>query len=178
MNIEFPWSQNLPHVDPVAGPAQSITPDDVLKSLRHMKNGKVAAPSGVVAEMLKATLDIYSKITADLMNAIIRQGKVPANWSDSIIVSLFKRKGDALHQNNYCGLKLTDHVLKVIERVVENIICGALVITTAKQRCGVVVITTAQLHSTKLDFRFCAGSNPGHGMSEIRDGEISDNGPG
>ena len=37
--------------------------------------------------------------------------------------------------------------------------------------CGVVVITTAQLHSTKPELRFCAGSNPAHGVSEIRDGE-------
>ena len=38
-------------------------------------------------------------------------------------------------------------------------------------RRGVVVITTAQLHSTKPELRFCAGSNPVHGVSEIRDGE-------
>ena len=38
-------------------------------------------------------------------------------------------------------------------------------------RCGVVVITTAQLHSTKPEVRFCAGSNPARGMSEIHDGE-------
>ena len=36
---------------------------------------------------------------------------------------------------------------------------------------GVVVITTAQLHSTKPELRFCAGSNAARGMSEIRDGE-------
>ena len=36
---------------------------------------------------------------------------------------------------------------------------------------GVVVITTAQLHSTKPEFRFCAGSNPVYGVSEIRDNE-------
>ena len=33
------------------------------------------------------------------------------------------------------------------------------------------VITTAQLHSTKPAFRFCAGSNPACGMSEIQDGD-------
>ena len=63
LNIEFQWSQNLPHVDPVADPAQFITPNDVLKSLTRMENGKVAGPS----------------IIADLMNAIIREGKVPAD---------------------------------------------------------------------------------------------------
>ena len=38
-------------------------------------------------------------------------------------------------------------------------------------RRGVVVVTTAQLHSTKLELRFCAGLNPARDMSEIRDGE-------
>ena len=37
--------------------------------------------------------------------------------------------------------------------------------------CGVVVITTAQLHSTKLEFKFCASSNPARGVWEIRDAE-------
>ena len=129
LNIEFLWSQNLPCVDPaqfitpdeVAGPAQFITPDDVMKSLRRMKNGKATGPSGVVAEIMEAAPDICCKIIADLMNAVIREGKVPADWNDSISVSLFKGKGDVLDRSNYSGLKLTDHVLKVIERVVENI---------------------------------------------------------
>ena len=38
-------------------------------------------------------------------------------------------------------------------------------------RCGAVVITTAQLHSSKPELRFCTGSNPARGVSEIRDGE-------
>ena len=36
---------------------------------------------------------------------------------------------------------------------------------------GVVVITTAQLHSSRPEQRFYAGSNPARGVSEIRDGE-------
>ena len=34
-----------------------------------------------------------------------------------------------------------------------------------------MVITTAQLHSTKFELRFCAGSIPARGVSEICDGE-------
>ena len=33
--------------------------------------------------------------------------------------------------------------------------------------CGVAVITTAQLHATKSELRFCAGSNPASSVSEI-----------
>ena len=36
---------------------------------------------------------------------------------------------------------------------------------------GVVVFTTAKLHSTTLEVRFCTGSNPADGVSEVRDGE-------
>ena len=38
-------------------------------------------------------------------------------------------------------------------------------------RCGVVAITTGQLQSTKSELKFCADSNPAHGMSEIHNGE-------
>ena len=37
--------------------------------------------------------------------------------------------------------------------------------------CGVVVITTTQLHSSKPELRFCTGSNPACGMSEIHHGK-------
>ena len=115
LNIDIPWSQNLPHADPVAGWAQFITCDDILKPLRDMKNGKVAGPSGVIAEMLKAAPDICYEIIADLINAIILEGKVSADWSNSIIVSLFKGKGVAL-----------DLCWNFIERVVKNITHGTV----------------------------------------------------
>ena len=38
-------------------------------------------------------------------------------------------------------------------------------------RRSVVGNTTMQLHPTKPELRFCAGSNPAYGVSENRDGE-------
>ena len=75
--------------------------------------------------MLNTAPDICCKIIADLMNAIISEGQLPAEWNDSVIVSSFKGI-DALDQNNYHGLTFTDHVLKVIERAVKNIICDTV----------------------------------------------------
>ena len=44
--------------------------------------------------------------------------------------------------------------------------------------CGVVVIITAQLHSTKLELKFCAGSNPALvACQRFEMLRISDNGP-
>ena len=36
--------------------------------------------------------------------------------------NLFKGKGDALDRGNFRGLKLLDHVMKILERVIEKII--------------------------------------------------------
>ena len=35
---------------------------------------------------------------------------------------------------------------------------------------GVVVIATTQLYSTKPELKFCSGSSPACGVSEIRNG--------
>ena len=56
LKIELPWSQNLPHVDPVAGPVKFITPDDVLKSFRRMKTGKGARPLVLLQKCWKLLL--------------------------------------------------------------------------------------------------------------------------
>ena len=42
---------------------------------------------------------------------------------------------------------------------------------------GVVVITTAELHSTKPELRFCAGSNTAHAVQRFAVVRIFDNGP-
>ena len=71
---------------------------------------------------------------------IIMKRKVPAGWSHSIIDSLFKRNEDALDRSNYRGMRWTNHVLeiKVIERVVENII-------------------RKTVNNAKMQFGFCSG---------------------
>ena len=61
-----------------------------------MKKGKTPGPSGVVTEMLKASSDICSKMIADLTNSIIRDNKMPNKWNDSIVISLYKGKDEAL----------------------------------------------------------------------------------
>ena len=43
-----------------------------------------------------------------MFNKIVSEGNVPNDWSESIIVNLFKGKGDALEPGNYRGLKLLD----------------------------------------------------------------------
>ena len=120
-NVEFPWDQSsLSHVDPVAGPAPFIYPNSVRQAVGKMKSGKAAGPSGLVGEMILAGGAPCVQIIADLANSIIRSGRVPQDWEESYIINLYKGKGDARERGNYRGLKLLDHGMKVVERVIGN----------------------------------------------------------
>ena len=125
LNVEFPWSEeNLSAVSPVLGPANIISNELVHLAVREMKSNKAPGPSGIVAEMLNAAPESCIQLITDLANSIVQEGKIPSEWNDSYIISLFKGKGDALERGNYRGLKLTEQVLKVIERIFEKIIRG------------------------------------------------------
>ena len=52
--------------------------------------------------------------------AIIHDGKVPSDWEQSFIVCLYKGKGDLLDKGNYHSVKLTEEVMKVLERIVDR----------------------------------------------------------
>ena len=58
----------------------------------------------------------------DLAAASIPDGKVPSDREQSFIVCLYKGKGDALERGNCHSLKLTEQVMKVLERIVDGLI--------------------------------------------------------
>ena len=120
-NVEFDWDPTLLSEEPpVEGPAPDITLEQVIKAIRDMKVGKAAGPSQLVAEMLKASGETGAVLIRDLVTSIARDGKIPSDWEESFIVSLYKGKGAALERGNYRGLKLLDQVMKVYERIVES----------------------------------------------------------
>ncbi|MEW8582762.1 MAG: reverse transcriptase domain-containing protein [Candidatus Thiodiazotropha endolucinida] len=123
MNVEFDWDPaHLSDEPPVEGPPIPITLDMVKKATSKMKIGKAAGPSGIVAEMIIAAGDAGATMIRDLAVSVIRDGKVPADWERSFIVCLYKGKGDALDRGNYRGLKLTEQVMKVLERIADGLI--------------------------------------------------------
>ena len=106
--------------DPVVGPP--ITIKIVAKAMIKMKNRKAARPSGIVAEILKASGDTGVRLVADLANDMIRNDTIPSDWENSFIINIYKGKGDALVRDNYRGPNLLDDPMNRIERVMEKII--------------------------------------------------------
>ena len=63
-----------------------------------MKNGKIAVPSGVVSDMVKAAGEAGVDMIMDQVNKIIVEGVIPAEWELNNIVNCYEGKRDYLER--------------------------------------------------------------------------------
>jgi hypothetical protein len=64
-----------------------------------------------------------------LFNFIFRSNKMPDEWRRSILVPIFKNKGDVQSCNNYRGIKLMSHTMKLWKRIIEHCLRGVTNVT-------------------------------------------------
>jgi len=119
MNEENTWD-NATTCEKVEGPYELIRRDEILKALRMMKKGKAAGPTGIVSEMFTAEEDCSVEWLTSLCNLIVAQVRIPDDWkSSSILLPVFKGKGDPMECGSYRVINLLEHAMKVIEHVFE-----------------------------------------------------------
>ncbi|EYC46334.1 hypothetical protein Y032_0401g787 [Ancylostoma ceylanicum] len=118
LNEEFPRKKNFPG-EPVAGPVQQWTVDEVRKAVKKMKVGKAPGPDGIPMEAWRSLGELGLQWLTKFFNNITRSAKIPEAWKDSIIVPIFKRKGDVMDCANYRGIKLIAHTMKIYERLLD-----------------------------------------------------------
>ena len=73
--------------------------------------------------MLKAAGKVALEKLRLLAELVFNSDKIPKDWEEILILTLYKGKVEALDRGNYRGLKLTDQVMKLIERVLDPSIC-------------------------------------------------------
>lgn len=66
-------------------------PDEVERAISQLKNGRAPGPDGITAEMLKAMGDEGVLWLTRILRHSYAKGKVVDDWSDSIIVPIFKK---------------------------------------------------------------------------------------
>ena len=72
------------------------------------------------AEMVDVAGEIGARWTQRLLNACMRQCKVPEDWRIGLIVPIWKRKGDAQDPGKYRGITLLSHIMKLLERILDK----------------------------------------------------------
>ncbi|KAD4889082.1 hypothetical protein E3N88_21155 [Mikania micrantha] len=97
-----------------------ITWDEVQRALKKMERAKAVGPDNIPIEAWKCLEDEGVTWLTALFNKILKTGKMPDQWRSSILVPLYKKKGDAQRCENYRGIKLLSHTMKLWERVIET----------------------------------------------------------
>lgn len=97
-----------------------IQESEVREALKRMKGGKAMGPDGIPIEVWRGLGDIAIVWLTKLFNLIFRSNKMPEEWRRSILVPIFKNKGDVQSCTNYRGIKLMSHTMKLWERVIEH----------------------------------------------------------
>ena len=72
---------------------------------------------GIPVEVWKSLGEDGVDMLLDLLQNIFEQEKMPEEWRDSMIVPIFKEKGDIQDCGNYRGIKMISHTMNIWERV-------------------------------------------------------------
>ena len=90
---------------------------EVTKAIKRLKNGKAAGPDGITPELLKFAEKPTSEALHKLFTTVWSSGKVPVEWKEGIIVSLYKGKGAHTICSNHRPISLLSVPGKVFAHV-------------------------------------------------------------
>ena len=93
---------------------------EIGEALKRMKDSKAISHDGIPIEVWRFLGDRAIVWLTKLFNLIFRSNKMPDEWRRSILVPIFKNKGDVQSCTNYRGIKLMSHTMKLWERVIEH----------------------------------------------------------
>jgi len=102
---------------------------EVGEALKTMKGGKAMGPDGISIEVWRCLGARATVWLTKLFNLIFRSNKMPKEWRRSILVPIFKNKGDVQSCTNYRGIKLMSHTMKLWERDIEHRLRGVTRVT-------------------------------------------------
>ncbi|KAK3525620.1 hypothetical protein QTP70_001367 [Hemibagrus guttatus] len=118
MNEENERKKRVEGVNSVEQKVDKIRKDEVRKALKRMKSGKAVGPDDIPVEVWKCLGEAAVEFLTSLFNRVLESERMPEEWR-SVLVPIFKNKGDVHSCSNYRGIKLMSHTMKVWERVVE-----------------------------------------------------------
>ncbi|KAK3506225.1 hypothetical protein QTP70_002928 [Hemibagrus guttatus] len=112
MNEENEREKRVEGVNSVEKKVDKIRKDEVRKALKRMKSGKAVGPDDIPVEVWKCLGEAAVEFLTSLFNRVLESEKMPEEWRRSVLVPIFKNKGDVQSCSNYRGIKLMSHTMK------------------------------------------------------------------
>ncbi|KAK2899938.1 hypothetical protein Q8A73_013067 [Channa argus] len=119
MNEENERERRVEEVTGVEQEVAKISKSEVRRTLKRMKSGKAVGPDDIPVEVWKCLGEVAVEFLTSLFNKILESERMPEDLRKSVLVPIFKNKGDVQSCGNYRGIKLMSHTMKLWERVVE-----------------------------------------------------------
>ena len=94
-----------------------VSREEVKNALRSMKKGKAVGPDELPVEAWKCIGKMGIKFLTRLFNRLLVGERMSEEWRRSVLIPLYKNKGDAQCCGNYRGIKLMSHTMKIWERI-------------------------------------------------------------
>ena len=85
-----------------------------------MKPRKGAGPFEVCAKMISASEEVGVSVIVELCQSVLDGNGMPNGWQTSVLAPIFEGKGDVRNCNTCRRVKLLEHAMKVVERVLER----------------------------------------------------------
>ena len=127
----------LPSLPPVSELDNEPSLVEVLAAIKDLKNNKAPGPDGIPGEIFKYGGHLLAqrlhKFICDAWNA----EKLPQQWKDANIVTIYKRKGDKSKCGNYRGISLLAVGGKVLARVMlARLLATVVNMVLPETQCG------------------------------------------
>ena len=107
---------------------EDISGEEVRTGLRKMKKGKAQGLDDIPVEVWIAPGNKGVEFLVNFFNRLLQGGKM-SDKQRSVLIPLYKGKGDIKECGHYWGIKLMSHSMKLWERVIEARIMKEVTIT-------------------------------------------------
>ena len=82
-----------------------------MKATNKMKLGKAAGPSKVNMDIIMASGKFGFGVLEKLCQRVLDGKGMPEEWKTSVVVPIYKGKGDVIDCRAYRGVKLREHAM-------------------------------------------------------------------
>ena len=96
-----------------------VSREEIKNPVRRMKKGKAVGPDELPVKVWKCMGKMEIEFFTRLFNRLLMGERMPEEWTKSVLIPIYKNKGDAQCCGNYTGIKLMSRTMKVWQRIIE-----------------------------------------------------------
>ena len=127
---------------------EPVSHEQIIKTIKTIKNNKAADMSGLTAEHLKYGCDVLADCLTSVVNDILRSGNIPEIFKQGVITPVYKKQGKPVNDpNSYRRITISSVTGKLVEKVHLDSVTDMLSTVQSKYQRGFTTGTSPSFGS-------------------------------